>query len=128
MIEHIAPLRHALGARLAGMGVLDHVLGDVVAQTVDLILVAMLKHAGKVRHACLKAIEGIATRRFKVCNLRQGTHLNEDIKSIHKAITAGNRGADSVHQVQIIARAGVGDHRDGTTPTSRSIKLGKRVF
>ena len=89
MIEHIAPLRHALGARLTGMGILDHVLGDVVAQTVDLILVAMLKHAGEVCHTCLKAIEGIATRRFKVRNLRQGAHLNEDVEGVHKAITAG---------------------------------------
>ncbi len=128
MIEHIAPLRHAFGARLTGMGVLNHVLGDVVAQMVDLILVAMLEHTGKIRHTCLKAIEGIATRRFKVRNLRQGTHLNEDIKGIHKAITAGNRGTDGVHQVQVIARAGVGDHRDSTTPTSRSIKLGKRAL
>lgn len=128
MIEHIAPLRHALGPRLAGMGVLDHVLGDVVAQTVDLILVAMLEHARKVRHTCLKAIEGIATRRFKVRNLRQGAHLNEDVEGVHKAITAGNRGTNGVHQVQIIARAGVGDHRDSTTPTSRTIKLGKRAF
>ena len=128
MIEHIAPLRHALGARLTGMGVLDHVLGDIVAQAVDLIFVAMLEHAGKVRYARLKAIEGIATRRFKVRNLRQGTHLNEDIKGIHKAITAGNRGADSVHQVQVIARAGVGAHRDSTTPTSRTITLGTRAY
>ena len=86
MIEHIAPLRHALGAWLTGMGVLNHVLSDVVAQAVDLILVAMLEHTGKIRHACLKAIEGIATRRFKVCNLRQRTHLNEDIKSIHLSL------------------------------------------
>lgn len=128
MVEHIAPLRHALGARLAGMGVLDHVLGDIVAQAVDLIFVAMLEHAGKVRYAHLKAIEGIATRRFKVRNLRQRTHLNEDVEGVHKAITAGNRGTDSVHQVQIIARAGVGDHRDSTTPTSRTVKLGKRTF
>ena len=86
MIEHIAPLRHALGARLTGMGILDHVLGDVVAQTVDLILVAMLKHAGKICYARFKVIEGIATRRFKVCNLRQGTHLNEDIKAYTKPL------------------------------------------
>lgn len=128
MVEHIAPLRHALGARLTGMGILDHVLSDVVAQTVDLILVAMLKHAGKVRHARFKAVEGIATRRFKVRDLRQGTHLNEDVEGVHKAITAGNRGADSVHQVQIIARAGVSDHRDSTTVTSRTVELGKRTF
>ena len=128
MVEHVASLRHTLGARLTGMGVLDHVLGDVIAQAVDLILVAMFEHTGKIRYACFKAIEGIATRRFKVRNLRQGTHLNEDIKSIHKAITAGNLGTDGVHQVQIIARAGVSDHRDSTTPTSRSIKLCKRIF
>ena len=128
MVEHVAPLRHALGPWLAGMGILNHMLSDVVAQTVDLILVTALEHAGEVRYARLKAIEGIATRRFKVRNLRQGTHLNEDIKGIHKAITAGNRGTDGVHQVQVIARAGVGDHRDSTTPTSRSIKLGKHAF
>ena len=128
MVEHIASLRHTLGARLTGMGVLNHVLGDVVAQTVDLILVAMLEHTGKICYARFKVIEGIATRRFKVRNLRQGTHLNEDIKSIHKAITAGNRGTDGVHQVQVIARAGVGDHRDSTTPTSRAVELGKRIF
>ena len=110
------------------MGILNHVLGDVVAQAVDLIFVAMFEHTGEVRHACLEVIEGIATRRFEVCNLRQRAHLNEDVEGIHKAIAAGNRGADSVHQVQIIARAGVGDHRDGTTPTSRTIKLGKRAF
>ena len=128
MVEHVASLRHPFGPWLAGMGILNHVLGDVVAQAIDLILVAMLKHAGKVRHARFKAVEGIATRRFKVRDLRQGTHLNEDVEGVHKAITAGNRGADSVHQVQIIARAGVGDHRDGTTPTSRTIKLSKRAF
>lgn len=128
MIEHIAPLRHALGARLTGMGVLNHVLSDVVAQAVDFILVAVLEHTGKICHARLKAIEGVATGRLKVRNLRQGTHLNENVKGIHKAIAAGNRGADSVHQVQIIARAGVGDHRDSTTPTSRTIKLGKCTF
>jgi hypothetical protein len=64
MIEHIAPQRHALGARLTGMGVLNHVLSDVVAQAVDLILVAMLEHTGKIRHTCFKAVEGIATMRF----------------------------------------------------------------
>ena len=64
-------------------------LSDVVAQTVDLILVAMLKHAGKICYARFKVIEGIATRRFKVCNLRQRTHLNEDVEGVHKAITAG---------------------------------------
>ena len=100
-------------------------LSDVVAQTVDLILVTVLEHAGEVRHARLKAIEGVATGRFKIRDLRQGTHLNEDIKGIHKAITAGNRGTDGVHQVQVIAWAGFGDHRDGTTPTSRTVKLGK---
>lgn len=47
VVEHVASLRYALGARLAGTGILNHVLSDVVAQTVDLILVAMLKHAGK---------------------------------------------------------------------------------
>ena len=128
VVEHVAPLRHALGPWLAGMGILNHMLSDVVAQTVDLILVTVLEHAGEVRYARLKAIEGIATRRLKVRNLRQGTHLNEDIKGIHKAIAAGNRGTDGVHQVQVIARAGVGDHRDSTTSTSRSIKLGKRAF
>lgn len=66
MVEHVASLRCALGPRFAGMGVLDHVLGDVVAQTVDFILIAMFEHTGEVRHACLEAIEGIATRRFKV--------------------------------------------------------------
>ena len=88
----------------------------------------MIEHTGKIRHTCFKAVEGIATMRFKVRDLRQRTHLNKDIKGIHKAIAAGNGGADGVHQVQIIARAGVGDHRDGTTPTSRTIKLGKRTF
>lgn len=128
MVEHIASLRHSFGPRLASTGILNHMLSDVVAQTVDLILVTVLEHAGEVRHARLKAIESIATERFEVCNLRQRPHLNEDIKGIHKAITAGNRGTDGVHQVQVIARAGVGDHRDSTTPTSRSIKLGKRAF
>lgn len=128
VVEYVASLRHPFGPRLTGMGVLNHVLSDVVAQTVDLILVTVLEHAGEVRHARLKAIEGIATRRFKVRNLRQGTHLNEDIKGVHKTIAAGNRGADGIHQVQVIARARVGDHRDGTTPTSRTIKLGKRSF
>ena len=128
VVEHVASLRHPFGPRLASTGILNHMLSDVVAQTVDLILVTVLEHAGEVRHARLKAIEGIATRRLKVRNLRQGTHLNEDIKGIHKAITAGNRGTDGVHQVQVIARAGVGDHRDSTTSTSRSIKLGKRAF
>ena len=61
MVEYIASLWHALGARLAGMGVLNHVLGDVVAQTVDLILVAMLEHTGKICYARFKVIEGIAT-------------------------------------------------------------------
>ena len=128
MVEHVASLRYALGAWLAGTGILNHVLSDVVAQAVDLILVAMLEHTGKICYARLKAIEGVATGRFKVRNLRQRTHLNEDVEGVHKAITAGNRGTDSVHQVQIIARAGVGDHRDSTTPTSRTIKLGKRTF
>ena len=128
MVEHVAPLRHALGPWLAGMGIFNHMLSDVDAQTVDLILVTVLEHAGEVRHARLKAIEGIATRRFKVRNLRQGTHLNEDVEGVHKAIAAGNRGANSVHQVQIIARAGVSDHRDSTTPTSRTVELGKRTF
>ena len=47
------------------MGVLDHVVGDIVAQAVNLILVAMLEHARKVRHARLKTIEGVAAGRFK---------------------------------------------------------------
>ena len=64
VVEHVASLRHALGARLTGMGVLNHVLSDVVAQAVDLILVAMLEHTGKIRHTCFKAVEGIATMRF----------------------------------------------------------------
>lgn len=71
MVEHIAPLRHALGPRLASMGIFNHMLSNVVAQTVDLILVTVFEHAGEVRHARLKAIESIATGRFKVCNLRQ---------------------------------------------------------
>ena len=128
MVEHIASLRHALRPRLASMGVLNHMLSNIVAQAVDFILVTMLEHAGEVRHTRLEAIEGVATGGFKVRNLRQGTHLNEDIKGIDKAITAGNRGTDGVHQVQVITRAGVSDHRDSTTPTSRTIKLGKRTF
>lgn len=60
MVEHVASLRHTLGARLTGMGILDHVLGDVVAQAVDLVLVAVLEHARKVCHACLETIEGVA--------------------------------------------------------------------
>ena len=82
MIEHIAPLRHSFGPRLASTGILNHMLSDVVAQTVDLILVTVLEHAGEVRHTCLKAVEGIATRRFKVRDLRQRTHLNKDIKGL----------------------------------------------
>ncbi len=110
------------------MGVLNHMLSDVVAQTVDLILVAVLEHAGEVRYARLKAIEGIAAGRFKIRNLRQRPHLNKDVKGVHKTITTGNRGTDGVHQVQVITRTGVGDHRDSTTPTSRTVKLGKRTF
>ena len=53
------------------MGILNHMLSDVVAQTVDLILVTVLEHAGEVRYARLKAIEGIATRRFKIRDLRR---------------------------------------------------------
>ena len=71
MVEHIASLRHSFGPRLASTGILNHMLSDVVAQTVDLILVTVLEHAGEVRHARLKAIESIATGRFEVCNLRQ---------------------------------------------------------
>ena len=48
VVEHVAPLRHALGPWLAGMGILNHMLSDVVAQTVDLILVTVLEHAGEV--------------------------------------------------------------------------------
>ena len=43
MVEHIAPLRHALGPWLAGMGIFNHMLSDVDAQTVDLILVTVLE-------------------------------------------------------------------------------------
>ena len=43
VVEHVTSLRYALGSRLAGMGVLDHVVGDIVAQAVNLILVAMLE-------------------------------------------------------------------------------------
>ena len=128
VVEHVASLRYALGSRLTGMRVLDHVVGDIVAQAVNLILVAMLEHARKVRHARLKTIEGVAAGRFKIRDLRQRTHLNKDVKGIYKSVAAGNRDADGVHQVQVIARAGVGDHRDSTTPTSRTIKLGKRTF
>lgn len=110
------------------MGVLDHVVGDIVAQAVDLILVAMFEHARKVCYARLETIEGVATGRFKIRDLRQRTHLNKDVKGIYKSVAAGNRGADGVHQVQVITRTGVGDHRDSTTSASRSIKLGKCPF
>ena len=85
MVEHIAPCGMPLEPGSPAWG-FDHVLSDVVAQTVDLILVAMLKHAGKVRHARFKAVEGIATRRFKVRDARQGTHLNEDVEGVHKPL------------------------------------------
>lgn len=39
----------------------------------------MIEHTGKIRHTCFKAVEGIATMRFKVRDLRQRTHLNKDI-------------------------------------------------
>ncbi len=64
MVEHIASLRQSFGPRLASTGILNHMLSDVVAQTVDLILVTVLEHAGEVRHTCFKAVEGIATMRF----------------------------------------------------------------
>ena len=51
VVEHVASLRYALGSRLTGMRVLDHVVGDIVAQAVDLVLVAVLEHARKVRPA-----------------------------------------------------------------------------
>lgn len=70
VVEHVTSLRHALGSRLAGMGVLDHMLGDIVAQTIDLILVAMLEHTGEVCYAGLEAIEGVTTGRFKIRDLR----------------------------------------------------------
>lgn len=60
VVEHVASLRYALGSRLTGMRVLDHVVGDIVAQAVDLVLVAVLEHARKVCHACLETIEGVA--------------------------------------------------------------------
>ena len=48
VVEHIASLRHPFGPRLASTGILNHMLSDVVAQTVDLILITVLEHAGEV--------------------------------------------------------------------------------